>query len=85
MDGRGYAIVSATIKKYAYLLQIRSQDEMAHAVGMTRGTFRSRMQSPHTWSLGELVSISEQFGIPAEELLGGVFPNSEKEERRRKK
>lgn len=63
-----------TIVKYMDALSM-SREETALAVGMSKGTFRNRMNSPESFTVGELQTLIVRLQIPPDELLACLAPD----------
>lgn len=63
-----------TIVKYMDALHM-TKEETALALGMSKGTFRSRMESPEKFTVSELITAIKRLRIPPEELLMHIAPD----------
>ena len=63
-----------TIVKYMDCMAM-NREETALALGMSKGTFRSRLNDPTSFTVGELQLLMMRLQIPPDELFSGITPD----------
>lgn len=67
-DQKGYNNLTLKLKS-GMLLRGLNHKETASKCRMSYSTFNVRLAKPETWTVGELVKISEVLGLPLNELF----------------